>query len=148
MWLEELLKLEGVSERDARGRLETMRRNNPDAYGKELGRRAGRAKRDLLRRGDVDFEVPTPAVVKEGDLAPYRDLVYFTKPTQREMDYLNNVQRAFEAEISRFTRSEALQDWTARSVLGEEKDGKRLEEDLRAVPLRTDRGPWRGTDSR
>jgi len=25
--------------------------------------------------GDVDFEVPTPAVVKEGDLAPYRDLV-------------------------------------------------------------------------
>jgi hypothetical protein len=148
MWLEELLKLEGVSERDARGRLETMRRNNPDAYGKELGRRAGRAKRDLLRRGDVDFEVPTPAVVKEGDLAPYRDLVYFTKPTQQEMDYLNNVQRAFEAEISRFTRSEALQDWTARSVLEEEKDGKRLEEDLRAVPLRTDRGPWRGTDSR
>lgn len=34
--------------------METMRRNNPDAYGKELGRRAGRAKRDLLRRGDVD----------------------------------------------------------------------------------------------
>jgi superfamily II DNA or RNA helicase len=27
--------------------------------------------------GDVDFEVPTPAVVKEGNLAPYRDLVYF-----------------------------------------------------------------------
>jgi superfamily II DNA or RNA helicase len=214
MWLEELLKREGVSERDARGRLETMRRNKPDAYGKELGRRAGRAKRDLLRRGDtevacflhpnaralidglvdrgvktvvldechhlldywavvlryligrirdpqvvgltatlpspedgneydnytsllgdVDFEVPTPAVVKEGDLAPYRDLVYFTKPTQREMDYLNNVQRAFEAEISRFTRSEALQDWAARSVLGEEKDGKRLEEDLNARPV-------------
>jgi superfamily II DNA or RNA helicase len=214
MWLEELLKQEGVSEGDARGRLETMRRNNPDAYGRELGRRAGRAKRDLLRRGDadvarflhpnaralidrllhrgvktvvldechhlldywavvlryligrigdpqvvgltatlpspeddneyenytsllgdVDFEVPTPAVVKEGDLAPYRDLVYFTEPTQREMDYLNNVQRAFEAEISRFTRSEALQDWAARAVLGEEKDGKRLEEVLNARPV-------------
>src|SRR5215207_4380958 len=191
-----------------------MRRNNPAAYGKELGRRAGRAKRDLLRRGDaevacflhpnaralidglvdrgvrtvvldechhlldywavvlryligrirdprvvgltatlpspedgneyenytsllgeVDFEVPTPAVVKEGDLAPYRDLAYFTKPTQREMDYLNNVQRAFEAEISHFTRSEALQDWAARAVLGEEKDGKRLEEVLNARPV-------------
>lgn len=214
MWLEELLNREGVSERDARERLETMRRNNPDAYGKELGRRAGRAKRDLLRRGDadvacflhpnasalidglvdrgvktvvldechhlldywavvlryligrirdpqvvgvtatlpspedgneyenytsllgeVDFEVPTPAVVKEGDLAPYRDLAYFTKPTQREMDYLNNVQRAFEAEISHFTRSEALQDWAARAVLGEEKDGKRLEEVLNARPV-------------
>jgi hypothetical protein len=191
-----------------------MRRNNPDAYGKELGRRAGRAKRDLLRRGDVDvacflhpnpralidglvhrgvrtvvldechhllyywavvlrhligrirdpqvvgltatlpspedgneyenytsllgdvdIEVPTPAVVKEGDLAPYRDLAYFTKPTQREMDYLNNVQRAFEVEISRFTRSEALRDWAARAVLGEEKDGKRLEEVLNARPV-------------
>jgi superfamily II DNA or RNA helicase len=54
MWLEELLKREGISERDARGRLETMRRNNPDAYGRELGRRAGRAKRDLLRRDDAD----------------------------------------------------------------------------------------------
>jgi hypothetical protein len=53
MWLEELLKREGVSEGDARGRPETMRCNNPDAYGKELSRRAGRAKRDLLRRGDV-----------------------------------------------------------------------------------------------
>jgi superfamily II DNA or RNA helicase len=214
MWLEELLKREGVSEGDAHGRLETMRRNNPDAYVKELGRRASRTKRDLLRRGDanvarflhpnartlidglvdqgvktvvldechhlldywavvlryligrirdpqvvgltatlpspedsneyenytsllgdVDFEVPTPAVVKEGDLAPYRDLVYFTEPTQQEMDYLNNVQRAFEAEISRFTRSEALQDWAARAVLGEEKDGKRLEEVLNARPI-------------
>jgi superfamily II DNA or RNA helicase len=214
MWLEELLKRQGVSEGDARRRLETMRRNNPDAYGRELGRRASRAKRDLLRRGDadvarflhpnaralidglvdrgvktvvldechhlldywavvlryligrirdprvvgltatlpspedgneyenytsllgdVDFEVPTPAVVKEGDLAPYRDLAYFTEPTQRELDYLNNVQRAFEAEISRFTRSEALQDWAARAVLGEEKDGKRLEEVLNARPV-------------
>jgi superfamily II DNA or RNA helicase len=214
MWLEELLKREGVSEGDARGRLKTMRCNNPDAYGKELSRRAGRAKRDLLRRGDVgvarflhpnaralidglvdrgvktvvldechhlldywavvlryligrirgpqvvgltatlpspedgneyenytsllgdvDFEIPTPAVVKEGDLAPYRDLAYFTEPTQREVDYLNNVQRAFEAEISHFTRSEALQEWAARAVLGEEKDGKRLEEVLNARPV-------------
>jgi hypothetical protein len=51
MWLEELLKREGV---DTRGRLETMRRNNPDAYIRELGRRASRAKRDLLRRGDAE----------------------------------------------------------------------------------------------
>ena len=191
-----------------------MRHNNPEAYGRELGRRAGRAKHDLLRRGDadvacflhpnasalidglvdrgvktvvldechhlldywavvlryligrirdprvvgltatlpspedgneyesyttllgeVDFEVPTPAVVKEGDLAPYRDLAYFTEPTQREMDYLNNVQRAFEAENSRFTRSEALQEWAARAMLGEEKDGKHLEEVLNARPV-------------
>ncbi len=35
--------------------------------------------------GDVDFEVPTPAVVKEGNLAPYRDLVYFCEPSAREL---------------------------------------------------------------
>lgn len=34
---------------------------------------------------DVDFEVPTPAVVKEGDLAPYRDLVAFVTPSTREL---------------------------------------------------------------
>ena len=60
MWLEELLKREGVSEGDARGRLKTMRCNNPDAYGKELSRRAGRAKRDLLRRGEVASPVLHP----------------------------------------------------------------------------------------
>ena len=175
LWLDELLQREGFSKPDARKRLETIENNNPDAYGKELSRRARRAKRDLLRRGDadvarflhphartlidslvergvktvvldechhlldywavvlryligriesprvvgltatlpspedgneyenytsllggVDFEVPTPAVVKEGDLAPYRDLACFTEPTSRETDYLNNVQRAFE----------------------------------------------------
>ncbi|MCG2786722.1 MAG: DEAD/DEAH box helicase family protein [Anaerolineae bacterium] len=63
--------------------------------------------------GDVDFEVPTPAVVKEGDLAPYRDLVYFVEPSQREMDYLNNIQSAFEQAISELTKTPRFRDWVA-----------------------------------
>ncbi|WP_460802576.1 DEAD/DEAH box helicase family protein [Microbacterium sp. GXF6406] len=38
--------------------------------------------------GDVDYEVPTPAVVKEGHLAPYRDHVTFTEPTDAELLFL------------------------------------------------------------
>jgi superfamily II DNA or RNA helicase len=38
--------------------------------------------------GEVDDEVPVPAVVREGDLAPYRDLVRFAEPTREELAFL------------------------------------------------------------
>lgn len=63
--------------------------------------------------GDVDFEVPTPAVVKEGDLAPYRDLVYFVEPSKRELEYLNNIQNAFEQAISELTATPRFREWVA-----------------------------------
>ncbi|MEV7692024.1 DEAD/DEAH box helicase family protein [Microbacterium sp. NPDC089189] len=39
--------------------------------------------------GDVDYEVPVPAVVREGNLAPYRDLVLAVEPTAAEIAFLN-----------------------------------------------------------
>jgi superfamily II DNA or RNA helicase len=45
--------------------------------------------------GDCDFSVPTPAVVKEGELAPYQELVYLTAPTAEEDTWI-------VAERSRF----------------------------------------------
>ncbi|MCR2816070.1 DEAD/DEAH box helicase family protein [Microbacterium jiangjiandongii] len=39
--------------------------------------------------GDVDYEVPVPAVVREGNLAPYRDLVRFVEPTRDELAFLS-----------------------------------------------------------
>ncbi|MCR2825186.1 DEAD/DEAH box helicase family protein, partial [Microbacterium sp. zg.Y909] len=39
--------------------------------------------------GDVDYEVPVPAVVREGNLAPYRDLVRFAEPTREELAFLS-----------------------------------------------------------
>lgn len=39
--------------------------------------------------GDVDYEVPVPAVVREGNLAPYRDLVLAVEPTAAELAFLN-----------------------------------------------------------
>lgn len=61
--------------------------------------------------GDIDFEVPTPAVVKEGNLAPYRDLVHFCEPSVREQDYLDEIQKYFEAAVWQATNAPAFQDW-------------------------------------
>jgi superfamily II DNA or RNA helicase len=42
--------------------------------------------RELL--GDVDFFIPTPAVVREGHLAPYQELVQLCEPLASERDWL------------------------------------------------------------
>lgn len=38
--------------------------------------------------GDVDYELPTPAVVKEGNLAPYRSFTWFVTPSEVELEFL------------------------------------------------------------
>jgi superfamily II DNA or RNA helicase len=38
--------------------------------------------------GPVDFQVPTPAVVREGFLAPYQELAWLVPPLQAELDWL------------------------------------------------------------
>ena len=45
--------------------------------------------------GPIDFEVPIPAVVKDGFLAPYQDLAYFVRPTAEEIDYVANIDDLF-----------------------------------------------------
>ncbi|WP_417556070.1 DEAD/DEAH box helicase family protein [Microbacterium sp.] len=45
--------------------------------------------------GEADYEVPTPAVVKEGHLAPYRAHVWFTEPVPREAHFI----RRSEAQL-------------------------------------------------
>lgn len=67
--------------------------------------------------GEIDFEVPTPAVVKEGHLAPYRDLVYFCEPAPREMEYLRHIQDHFQAAIGQVTGTAAFLEWLQQLVL-------------------------------
>lgn len=66
--------------------------------------------------GDVDFEIPTPAVVKEGDLAPYRDLVYVVKPMPRENVYLKQIQSEFQAAIHSLTENRRFHAWVQSLV--------------------------------
>lgn len=45
--------------------------------------------------GGIDYQVPTPALVKEGGLAPFQDLVYFVEPTKHEFDFLEKQHEEF-----------------------------------------------------
>jgi len=53
--------------------------------------------------GPVDFEIPTPAVVKDGMLAPYQDMTCFCLPEHNEMEYLSNCHRKFHNLIEGFS---------------------------------------------
>jgi superfamily II DNA or RNA helicase len=63
----------------------------------------GRSKEDLKRYdkffGPIDYEIPLPAVVKDGFLAPYQDLVYFVRPTAEELGYIANTDEAFTSLV-------------------------------------------------
>lgn len=66
--------------------------------------------------GDIDYQVPTPALVREGGLAPFQDLVYFVEPTGKEFDFLAEQHEEFHHLI-------------------DELCGKRLYEKQRNQPL-------------
>ena len=44
--------------------------------------------------GPVDFHTPTPAVVREGFLAPFQELALFTTPLDSELEWLRRAPRA------------------------------------------------------
>jgi superfamily II DNA or RNA helicase len=52
----------------------------------ELSAEQGALYRQLL--ADVDFTIPTPAVVREGHLAPYQELVQLCEPLESEREWL------------------------------------------------------------
>ena len=50
--------------------------------------------------GRADFEVATPAVVKEGNLAPYQELAYLTTPLGHEADYIEGERTRFQELVT------------------------------------------------
>lgn len=56
--------------------------------------------RYLDMNGEIDMEISVPELVKEGDLCPHQDYVYFSQPTQEEFKrirkYRDNISRVFE----------------------------------------------------
>lgn len=55
--------------------------------------------------GEVDYEVPTPAVVKEGHLAPYRARVWFTEPVPQEADFIRRSEVQLHELVTRVLSS-------------------------------------------
>ena len=45
--------------------------------------------------GPIDYEVPVPAVVKDGFLAPYQDLAYLIRPTSEELTFVARTSEQF-----------------------------------------------------
>jgi superfamily II DNA or RNA helicase len=64
----------------------------------ELDEKQAALYRELF--GRADFEVATPAVVKEGNLAPYQELAYLTTPLDHEADYIESERVRFEELIT------------------------------------------------
>ena len=63
------------------------------------GRQTADVRRYIDFFGPVDYQVPVPAVVKDGFLAPYQDLVYFVYPTREEMEWLEGVWHAMNEMV-------------------------------------------------
>lgn len=81
--------------------------------------------------GSADFDVQTPALVKEGDLAPYRELVYLTRPTPDEDTWLaSEAMRFADLQVQLVDKrlgSIPLVEWLERRVVDRATaDGVRL----------------------
>jgi superfamily II DNA or RNA helicase len=77
--------------------------------------------------GEIDLEVSAPALVRDGRLAPYQELAYFTTPTPAEADYIHGEAVRF-AELRaglldpQFAATSFL-DWLQRRVVDRREDG-------------------------
>lgn len=62
--------------------------------------RSGQRPADVQRYdeffGPIDYEVPVPAVVKDGFLAPYQDLAYFVRPSADELSFVAGADEQLE----------------------------------------------------
>ncbi len=71
--------------------------------------------------GEANFSVPTPAVVKEGDLAPYQELAYFVRPLDHEAEYVAAQHERFQAFISQLLDPDfatcSLVEWIRKRVV-------------------------------
>ncbi|MBE2320156.1 DEAD/DEAH box helicase family protein [Solirubrobacter sp. CPCC 204708] len=74
--------------------------------------------------GPVDFTVPTPAVVRDGHLAPYQELAILTEPLQAERDWLAEHDTRFRELITALHDGD-FPEW----VIGRLHDRRRSAED-------------------
>ena len=97
--------------------------------------KSGKAPEDIQRYdeffGPVDYEVPVPAVVKDGFLAPFQDLAYLVRPTGDELRYLATVDGQFNQMVEELCGppkqdsegnvvGESLVDWLVRVLRNRE----------------------------
>lgn len=67
--------------------------------------------------GAVDAEIPMPALVVEGELAPWRDAVYFVEPTPQELAFLDEHQQHLVDELDQHLAADNALEWAIGSLL-------------------------------
>ncbi len=72
--------------------------------------------------GEVDYEVPTPAVVKEGNLAPYRDHVWFVEPTEAELQFLRGHEEQLVGLVRESLATPDGTAWLEQQLRGDRDD--------------------------
>lgn len=83
--------------------------------------------------GPIDFEIPTPAVVKDGMLAPYQDLLYICRPQEAEWAYLQQCHGNMRRLLIDFAKADSdFCQWMQERLLqrkmadGSQRDWKKL----------------------
>ncbi|OGV37494.1 MAG: hypothetical protein A2X48_19260 [Lentisphaerae bacterium GWF2_49_21] len=74
--------------------------------------------------GDIDYCLQTPAFVRDGALAPYQDLVYFTRPAEHELDYVRNCSSNLSEVLESLEKhsGKTLSSWLAGELEGIPED--------------------------
>ncbi len=95
------------------------------------GKTISQERRYLSLVGDIDYQVPTPALVREGGLAPFQDLVHFTEPTENEFKFLKEQHQDFHQLVRELTTKPEpgekdpvylIAESDAKRILSEEQD--------------------------
>ncbi len=92
------------------------------------GKSVNQENRYLTLVGDIDYQVPTPALVKEGGLAPFQDLVYFTEPTEKEMAYLEGQHEAFHELLQELAQPAESDAQELEAIPTSEEDGNTVKQ--------------------
>lgn len=71
----------------------------------------------------IDFEVPTPAVVRSGYLAPYQDLALVTRPTDEERRFLASAEERLLAAVDRVFADPRFVPRVRELIAGPNADG-------------------------
>lgn len=87
--------------------------------------------------GPVDFEVPVPAVVKDGFLAPYQDLAYFVRPTAEELKFIAAADQQFEKLMAELCQPLHLSDSPSATSTDDSDSSLQPQTDLATTDIAT-----------
>lgn len=72
--------------------------------------------------GKADYQVPTPALVREGGLSPFQDLVYFVEPSANERMHFEVQTKKFYEFVEKMLKNTSFINWMKEKVSDSNKD--------------------------